>query len=200
MANGDSPEYNRTEGENSVMIKKNLMTAEELLTLPDDGHSYELVKGELRMMTPAGFEHARIAGRIAVLVGQYANQHELGVILTAEPGFTLTRNPDTVRAPDVAFVRTESIPLESEQKRFAELAPDLVVEVISPSDRMTDLRAKIEEYLDAGVKLIWVVDPGTKSVTEYRPDVAPANFASNDELAGREVLPGFRCKVSEFFA
>lgn len=182
------------------MIKKNLMTAEELLTLPDDGHSYELVKGELRMMTPAGFEHARIAGRIAVLIGQYANLHELGVILTAEPGFTLTRDPDTVRAPDVAFVRTERIPLESEQKKFAELAPDLVVEVISPSDRMTELNAKIEEYLNAGVKLIWVIDPGTKSVTEHRPGAAPLNFAPSAELAGRDVLPGFRCKVSEFFA
>ena len=200
MANRDSPEYNRTEGENSVMIKKNLTTAEELLILPDDGHSYELVKGELRMMTPAGFEHARIAGRIAVLVGQFANEQVLGVVLTAEPGFTLTRDPDTVRAPDVAFVRTERIPPKGEQKKFAELAPDLVVEVISPSDRMADLRAKIEEYLDAGVKLIWVVDPGTDSVTEYRPDAAPVNLGSSAELAGRDVLPGFRCKVSEFFA
>ncbi len=152
------------------------------------------------MMTPAGFEHGRVACKICLLVAQYVSENDLGAVLAAETGFTLARDPDTVRAPDVAFVSKERIPPPDQQQKFAELGPDLVVEVVSPNERTADIDEKITDYLDSGVRLIWVVYPGTKSVTEHRPDAAPVNLAPSAELAGRDVLPGFRCKVSEFFA
>ncbi len=182
------------------MIRRKPITAEELLHWPDDGHSYELVKGELRMMTPAGFEHGRVAARINLLVGQHVLQNDLGVVLAAETGFTLARNPDTVRAPDVAFVRQDQIPPEDQHHKFAELAPDLVVEVASPSDTRASVEEKVQNYLNAGVRLIWVVYPQTKSVMEYRPETEIRNLIPEDTLQGYDVLPGFRCKVTEFFA
>lgn len=109
------------------MIQKRSTTAEELLVLPDDGNSYELVKGELRMMTPAGFEHGRVASRVNFLIAQHVLASDLGAVLAAETGFILARSPDTVRAPDVAFVRRDRIPPADEQHKFAELGPDLVV-------------------------------------------------------------------------
>ena len=182
------------------MIQKRHLTAEELLDLPDDGNHYELVKGELRMMTPAGFEHGRVAGRINVLVGQYVLQNDLGVVLAAETGFTLTRSPDTVRAPDVAFVSKNRIPPADQKHKFAELGPDLVVEVVSPNDRASEIEEKVRDYLDAGVRLIWVVYPATQTITEHRPSTAVRCLAATDELQGYDILPGFCCRVAEVFA
>ncbi len=181
------------------MIPKRAITAEELLVLPDDGNSYELVKGELSMMTPAGFEHGRVASQINYLIIQHVRKNDLGVVLAAETGFTLARCPDTVRAPDVAFVRRDRIPPADEQHKFAELGPDLVVEVVSPNDRPAEIAEKVREYLEAGVRLIWIAHPGTRTVQEYRPSAERRDCTSSDELDGYDVLPGFKCDVAEFF-
>ncbi len=152
------------------------------------------------MMTPAGFEHGRIAMRLGWRIGRYVEEHDLGEVLAAETGFTLERDPDTVRAPDVAFVRKERVPPSSERRRFAELGPDLVVEVVSPGDRAAAIEEKVQDYLHAGVRLIWVVYPDTKSVTEYRPATQAKSFGLEDELQGYDVLPGFICPVAQLFS
>ncbi len=182
------------------MIKKQSMTAEDLLDMPSDGKSYELVRGELRMMTPAGFEHGRLAMKIGSRIEQYVEQHGLGVVLAAETGFTLERNPDTVRAPDVAFVRKDRVPPSDERHKFAELAPDLAVEVISPNDKPAEIERKVSDYQAAGVRLVWVVYPAKKCVVEYRPDTPSKILGLGDALEGHDVLPGFTCRLSDLLA
>ncbi len=181
------------------MIQKHSITAEDLLAMPSDGNSYELVRGELRMMTPAGFEHGRIAMRIGSRIDQHVEQNELGVVLAAETGFTLERSPDTVRAPDVAFVHRDRVPSPAERQKFAELAPDLAVEVISPSNKPSEIEEKISDYLNAGVRLIWVVYPETQSVVEHRPNTPSNTLGPEDVLQAYDVLPGFTCSVAELF-
>ena len=175
------------------------MTAEELLVLPDDGRSCELVKGALCSTALGSFEHGRVAATIGYLIGRYVGQNDLGRVLGGKTGFTLARSPDTVRAPDVAFVRQERIPSEDQRHKFAELGPDLVVEVVSPNDRPAEIEEKVQEYLEAGVRLIWIAHPGTRTVQEYRPSAERRDCTSRDELDGYDVLPGFKCDVAEFF-
>jgi len=117
----------------------------------------------------------------------------------ADGGYVLERCPDTVRAPDVAFVRAERVPTAEEQEHFAELAPDLVVEVISPSDRMTDVEEKVEQYLALGVPLVWVFHPRRRTVTVRRPGREPLVLRDGDVVDGEEVLPGFRLPVADIF-
>ena len=181
------------------MIQKHFMTAEDLLAMPSDGNSYELVRGELRMMTPAGFEHGRIAMRLGWRIGRHVEENDLGEVLAAETGFTLERDPDTVRAPDVAFVHRDRVPSPAERQKFAELAPDLAVEVISPSNKPSEIEEKISDYLKAGVRLIWVVYPETQSVVEHRPNTPAKTFDREDVLQADDVLPGFTCSVAELF-
>ncbi len=182
------------------MMAQHVITAEELLLLPDDEGSHELVKGELRTSTLGGFEHGRVAARIGYLIERHVGQNDFGVVLAAKTGFTLARSPDTVRAPDVAFVRKDCIPPADQQHKFAELGPDLVVEVVSPNDRAAEIEEKVGEYLEAGVRLIWIAHPGTRTVQEYRPSTARRDCTSSDELDGYDVLPGFKCDVAAFFA
>ena len=181
------------------MIQKHSMTAEDLLAMPSDGNSYELVRGELRMMTPAGFEHGRIAMRLGWRIGRHVEENDLGEVLAAETGFTLERSPDTVRAPDVAFVRRDRVPSPPERQKFAELAPDLAVEVISPSNKPSEIEEKISDYLNSGVRLIWVVYPETQSVVEHRPNTASNTLGPEDVVQADDVLPGFTCSVAELF-
>lgn len=176
-----------------------LMTAEELAQLPDDGYRYELVRGVLRRMAPGSFEPSVIAVRISARLFNFADEHGLGTVSGADGGYVLERGPDTVRAPDVAFVRTDRVPTREEQQHFAELAPDLVVEVISPSDRMADVEEKVEQYLALGVPLVWVFHPRRRTVTVRRPGQAPRVLRDGDVVEGEEILPGFRLAVSDVF-
>ena len=182
------------------MIVRRTMTAEDLLEWPDDGNFYELVEGELRVMSRAGYDHGKVVIRASLLIGQHALANDLGDVLGAETGFTLRKTPDTVRAPDVAFVSKNRVPLREQQRRFAELAPDLVVEVASPGDRAAAIDEKVEDYLRAGVRLIWVLWPQTQTVVEYRPGTNARTIRAEDSIDGYDVLPGFRCKVADFFA
>ena len=174
-------------------------TASELYEMPDDGFRYELVKGELRKMSPAGSEHGAIIVNVTLLLGQHVKANNLGVCFGAETGFKIASDPDTVRAPDVAFVRRERVPESGITKKFWPGAPDLAVEVLSPGDTYEEVDEKVEDWLDAGARAVWVVNPKRRSVSVYRSMTDVARLSEADELEGGEVVPGFRCKVSELF-
>ena len=175
------------------------MSADDLLRLPDDGHRYELIEGELTMMTPASPRHGRIAMRLGSLIEQHARQQDLGVVYAAETGFKLRENPDTMRAPDAAFVAKSRIPVEGEPEGFWAIAPDLVVEVVSARDSASALQSKVADWLSAGCRLVWVIYPDTQTVTEYHSLAEARTLTADQRLEGGDVLPGFGCDVSELF-
>ncbi|MBA3243003.1 MAG: Uma2 family endonuclease [Acidobacteria bacterium] len=176
-----------------------LMTAEELRKLPQDGFRYELVEGELKQMSLSGTEHGAVIFNLSILLGQHLKANNLGQGFGAETGFKIASNPDTVRAPDIAFVRRERIPPTGIPKNFWENAPDLVVEVVSPGDTFEEVEEKVAQWLGAGTSAVWVVNPKRRSVSVYRSMTDVTRLSEADELEGREVVPGFRCQVSEIF-
>jgi len=176
-----------------------LLTAEELLRMPDSASGYELIAGELRKKSPANRTHCIVAGRLHSLLGQYVLQHKLGETLVAEPGFVLARDPDTVRVPDIAFLRSERLRRRDRREAFWAGAPDLAVEVVSPNDTHSEVDEKVKAWLDAGAAMVWVVNPASRSVTVYRSPTRIKTLTEKDELDGEDVVPGFRCRVSEIF-
>lgn len=175
-----------------------LVTAEELARLPDDGYRYELVEGRLVRMSPVNFDHGRIVMRIGFLLSRHLEQHQVGVI-GAEIGFTLATNPDTVRGPDVAFVRSARVP-QTGGRGFFIGAPDLAIEVLSPDDRAGELKAKIEEYLAKGVLIVVVIDPGDQTATIFREGAAEVKLESQtDVLDLSDVVSGFSCQLRDIF-
>ena len=142
-----------------------LVTAEELAQLPDDALRYDLLYGRLVTMAPAGGRHGELAMDIGARVWNHVRRHHTGRVFGAETGFRLARDPDVVLGPDVAFVRADRLPPPDQRERFLELAPDLAVEIVSPTDRPADVRAKVQAYLRHGVQLLWVVAPGRQQVT-----------------------------------
>lgn len=173
------------------------MTAEELLRLPDDSCRYALVRGELQRMAAAGFRHGAVIMNVAVPLGHHVKDHGLGVVCGAETGFVLARDPDTVLAPDVAFVRRERISASGLPVTFWEGAPDLAVEVISPSDTRREVADKVASWLAAGTRLVWVVDPNHATVTIHEPDGTPRRLAEADVLDGAPLFPGFSLPVAD---
>ncbi len=181
------------------MATTRLMTIEDLDDLGDEPGRYDLIRGELIRMSPAGYDHGIIVMRIARKIADFADLHALGDVSAAETGFILARDPDVLLAPDVALVQPDRLPPEAERSGYLELAPDLVVEVVSPSDRLRDVSDKVMEYLECGVSLVWVVEPGRKLVTTYNPDRTSKILTVDDELDGGDVLPGFRLPVADIF-
>lgn len=176
------------------------ITAEDLLRMPDDGFRYELVRGELRKMSPSGHTHGKIAMRISVPLGNYVWKKKLGEIYAAETGFKLASNPDTVRAPDVAFVRQERVKKAENIQGFWPGAPDLAVEVISPGDSYSEVDEKVCEWLDAGTRMVVVVDPRNRSVTVYRSRDDITILSETDTLDGGDVVPGWNLRVKNIFS
>ncbi len=176
-----------------------LMTAEELERVPDDGYQYELIEGVVHRMAPASFEPSSLAARVLTRIGSYVEEGGLGEVTGADGGYVLGRDPDTVLAPDVAFVRAERVPSPEERQHFALVAPDLVVEVVSPSDRVRDVDDKVRRYVAAGVPVVWVFDPRRRTVTVQRPNAAPLVLGAEDVLEGEDALPGFRLPLSDLF-
>jgi len=182
-----------------------LMTAEELLIYPSHGQRTELVAGRLVVREPAGYLHGRIASRVHARLTAFleadqlarAAPHPLGEALAAETGFTLQRSPDTVRAPDVAFVAWHRRPTET--RGFAELAPDLAVEVLSPGDRPGDVLAKVADWLDAGTEVVWVIDPERREARVYPADGNASILPECDALDGGSTLPGFTLPLAKLF-
>ena len=182
-----------------MSTQKAYYTAEDLMRISTQGKRFELVKGELVEMAPTGGRHGRVASRIDYRLRGYVELHQLGEVFAAETGFRLARNPDTVRAPDVAFVSKERLPSEEQLVGFPDLVPDLVVEVVSPSDTAGRVQAKVEDWLRAGPRLVWVAYPDTRSVVVYRSLDEVGVLGPEDILPGEPVLPGFSCPVADLF-
>jgi len=180
--------------------EKKVWTAEDLLALADDENLYELVRGELIVMTPASARHGKFASRLDRALGGYVEEHGLGEAYTAEPGFELEAEPLTIRAPDVAFVRRERIPPEGEPEEFWAIAPDLVIEIISPSETAQEIHEKVADYLRAGTQLLWLVYPASQTAMEYRPPMEARRLIVEDDLDGGDVVPGFRYPLKQLFA
>ncbi|HCG28761.1 MAG TPA: Uma2 family endonuclease [Thermomicrobiales bacterium] len=176
------------------------LTADDLLQMPDDGHRYELDCGELVQLPMSSFNSSRIAVRISSAMYAFVNARGLGYIAGVDGAYILKRDPDVVRVPDVSFVRAERMPPEEQWSRFLDLAPDLAVEVISPSDTVRDSLDKVREYLDAGVQLVWVVQPSRRMVTVYYPDRTARLYYDDATLDGGDILPGFTLPVADIFA
>ncbi|MHC4953480.1 MAG: Uma2 family endonuclease [Planctomycetota bacterium] len=173
-----------------------ITTAEQLLRAGDIGRC-ELVRGELRTMIPPGSLHGRIAAEVAYHLALHIKSNRLGTIYAAETGFLLSREPDTVRAPDFAFVRAGRPP--APERGYYPRAPDLAVEVLSPDDRPGMVREKVAEWLEAGALAVWVVDPRTRSVTIHEPDRSSRTFRETDVIPGGDLLPGLQLAVRELF-
>ncbi|HEV2860456.1 MAG TPA: Uma2 family endonuclease [Pyrinomonadaceae bacterium] len=176
-----------------------LVTADELFLMPKDGFRYELVKGELRKMSPAGGEHGAVIINITLPLAQHVKAKNLGVCFGAETGFKIASDPDTVRAPDLSFVSRERIPKSGITKKFWPGAPDLAVEVLSPGDTVYEVEEKVGEWLTAGTKAVWVLNPKLRGVSVHRSMTDVTRLSESDELDGGDVVPGFRCKVGDFF-
>lgn len=177
-----------------------LMTADEFLMMPDDGLLHELVRGEVVTMSLPGGEHGEVAGEIFWRITNQAKSAKLGKTYAAETGFLIERDPDTVRGPDVAFVRAERLHEITNPKKYIPFAPDLAVEVRSPNDRSDQVDEKVQEWLAAGSRAVWTADPAAKTVTVYRPGVEPITLTEDEIIDGGDVLPGFACRVGLFFS
>jgi Uma2 family endonuclease len=177
-----------------------LMTADELLRMPDNGLRYELVKGELKRMPPTGDEHGAVTLALAAALYQYVKLNNLGRVYAAETGFKLESDPDTVRAPDIAFVKQERVDEVGDTKSYWPGAPDLAVGVISPNDKVSEIEEKVKEWLEAGTSLVWVVSPKLHTVTVYRSLTDIIILTEKDMLDGGEIVPGFLYPVVKLFA
>ncbi len=175
------------------------MTADELLKLPSGEFRYELIKGELITMSPAGAEHGAVIMNLAVPLGQHVKANKLGRIFAAETGFKLESDPDTVRAPDIAFINRERIEREGISKGYGAGSPDLAIEVLSPDDTTRKVEKKTADWLAGGAREVWNVNPRTRTVTVHRSTGDVIVLHEDDELDGGALLPGFRCRVSEIF-
>ncbi len=174
-------------------------TVEELERPGAPDGLYELIDGEIVPMSPAGDAPSSVGMTFGYFVSGHVRQHHLGRVYGADGGFVLFSDRQLVRAADVAFVRADRLPPESERGKFPRLAPDLVVEVISPSDARADILDKVAMWLAAGVRLLWLADPPAATVTVYAPGRDPILLATGDELGGGDVLSGFRVPIAELF-
>lgn len=175
-----------------------LMTADELLHLNLPDQQTELVRGVLVVREKPGFRHGEVAMRLGTAIANFVDARKLGTVLAADTGFMLFTNPDTVRAPDVAFVRRDRVP-DPEPRGYPALAPDLAVEVLSPNDRPGEVLAKVGDWLSAGCRLVWVVDPVRQTARVYRADGTESHLTDQDALDGEEILPEFSCPLASIF-
>lgn len=173
-----------------------LMTADEFFHLPDDGR-YELVEGRLEEVGGGSEQSSLVAATILTLLNIFVRLHKLGKVGGAGLGAKLFDDPDTVRVPDVSFISKERYPQGKVARGFRRGAPDLVVEVLSPSDRYRRTRRKVDEYLAAGARLVWVFDPDDRSVVVHRAGGTVTEYGENDVLDGGDVLPGFTLALAE---
>jgi Uma2 family endonuclease len=179
------------------------MTTEDFLALPEDGVDRDLIRGELReyAMTRRGRRHTRAAAKLVVVLSLWleTQPHPRGEILVGEAGFRIRRNPDTTVGIDVAYVGPEASAQTPDDVFVYDDLPVLAAEILSPSDTQAKILDKVEEYLEAGVPLVWILEPVFKTVTVYQPGRGPILFNSPDELTGDPHLPGFRARVAELF-
>lgn len=204
----------------ATMAAATLLTAHDLLAVPNPGLPHELWRGALRVVMPASGAHGSAVSRLTVRLGQYVYAHDLGELFSESTGFLLEKDPDTLLCPDLAFVAKARLPRsgrddshaphEADQitalgSPFPEIAPDLAVEVLSAGDRPRAVWAKVVLYLRLGVRRVWVFDPAARRVQVHSPGrgsgkrIETAQLGEGDSLDGGEILPGFRCPLSELF-
>jgi Uma2 family endonuclease len=171
-----------------------ITTAEQLWRAGDIGRC-ELVRGELTMMSPAGFDHGEMGVAIAAALRAFVRPRRLGKVVGADTGFWIERHPDTIRAPDVAFVRQER--LRGRQPGYFDGPPDLAVEIVSPHDRRSDVDANVEQWLAAGAVVVWVVDPARRQVVCHQRQTPAVTFGAEDTLSCDVLLPGFTLPLAE---
>ena len=176
-----------------------LMTAEELMNLPDDDLRHELINGELIKMPLPKVPHGRAAMRLGAPLGQFVLNHDLGEFFISEVGFQLTWNPDTVLGPDLSFISKDRLQEAGEVSGFWQGPPDLAVEVLSPGDRRGKVNKKILQWLGFGTRQVWIVDPKHGTVTIYRSETDAMTFSGSDYLEAQDLFPGFRISLDKVF-
>jgi Uma2 family endonuclease len=177
-----------------------LTTADDLLLMPDDGHRYELVHGQLKRSSPLGHQQGRIAARITVSLFEYVSTHKLGEVYAAMTGFHLAANPDHVRGADAAFVRRERAQAVGEVAGFWPGAPDLAVEVVAPTDTFADVEEKVLDWFKYGTRLVIAISPRQRTVMVCRSLKDVRMLAEGDVLDAGDVIPGWSMSVRELFA
>jgi Uma2 family endonuclease len=177
------------------------ITAEEFFLMPgpSDGSKVELVRGENIKVCSPGFQHGLRQGRVMTLLDQFGRSTGHGRAIVAT-GVVTQRGPDTVRGPDISYWSAARLPLDQAPEGYPENPPDLTVEVLSPTSRMAEIREKMAEYFQRGVRMVWIVDPEDRTVAVYRSVDEGRVLHENATLSGEDVLPGFSCRVAELFA
>jgi Uma2 family endonuclease len=181
------------------MVSTRLLTAEDLLSMGEDT-PYELIDGELIEVSPTSFESSLVTSQLAGYIIPFVRVNRLGWVTSAEGGIVLRRNPDTVVAPDIGFIRKDRFPVGQDPHKFLSVPPDLAVEVVSPSDSNSQTRKKLALYRSVGVPLIWIVEPKNRTVTVYEAGQPALVLRSGEMLTGGSILPGFQLSVDEIFA
>lgn len=189
----------RIRGSVPTMATTKLMTAADVMLLEGHGYRYELIEGELERMSPANLEHAWTGNWFGWRISDHVDAHRLGAVFDSSAGYFFGHNPDTLLEPDVSFIRADRLPPGSDWRAFSEVVPDLVVEIISPSERRAHLDRKIAICLAAGVRLIWFVDPRRRAITVFAPAREPVVLDETNELDGGDILPGFCITVADCF-
>jgi len=182
----------------SVVSQAKPYTAEDLERLCAQGYRYELIRGELQEMAPVGLKHANVTIRFAFYVQLFLEEHGLGEGFGGEPGCIIARDPDTVLAPDWAFIAKERLPDELSDK-FSTIVPDIVLETRSPNDTRKEVQEKVNLWLQAGVRIVWELDPKARVLTVYRPGMELRTLGIEDTLSGEDVLPGFTLPLRTLF-
>jgi Uma2 family endonuclease len=175
-----------------------LITGEEFSAMTELGRA-ELVEGKVIKMPPPKSKHGTVENNISFFITSFVRGHKLGKVVTGESGVYIRRNPDTVRGMDVAYISNERWTQQADPDGYLEIAPDLVVEVLSPDDRWTAVTQKLKEYFSIGVRLVWIADPEAKTVFSYRTLTDVREFTEQDTLSGDDVLPEFNVEVSHLF-
>ena len=183
---------------NLAVTTQPLVTGEALAAMGDIGRS-ELVEGKIIMLSPTGWPHGKSERRFGHALGSFVDEHHLGEVLVGEVGIYTRRDPDTVRGADVIFISNERL-AQLTSAGFLDVAPELIVEIMSPDDRWSEVKQKIREYFSIGALLVWVADPSDKTVSVYRSLTEVRVLAESDLLGGEEVLPGFSVSVASLFA
>jgi Uma2 family endonuclease len=180
---------------------KQVLTAQDLTDLPEiPGKRFELVRGELIEMPVASALHSLIVRLLAKLLDAFAEEHGLGLVFGDGAGYTVSRDPDVVRVPDVSFIAADKLREHGSPRGVWPFAPDLAVEIVWPSERRDQVQTKILEYLGGGSRLVWVLWPERRSVSVHAADGTVRELGPEDELDGGEVLPTFRVHVADLFA
>ena len=179
--------------------KTKLLTAEDLLRLTSEGVKGELIRGVLHETVSVGKIHGRIAMAFGGALVSYVRPRRLGTVIGSDAGVLIQRNPDTVREPDIAYISAERLSLDDQSDGYLEVVPELVVEIVSPSDSPREVNEKIRMWLDLGVSMALEVRPAERAVMVHRPDAPAVTLTGEGVLDGGDVLPGFRLPLSEIF-